>query len=117
MESIRVGFEAVASKRNKACLVWLRVPGVGNVQKCALQVSGVDSGVEVCASKLQGSRRERASRTRVRGKQARKRLKGDRRGGQDGRSWSLTVEAPRPIEKSPVALAPENSNMSASGWV
>lgn len=48
---------------------------------------------------------------------AEKRLKGDRRGGQDGRSWSLTVEAPRPIEKSPAALAPENSNMSASGWV
>lgn len=65
--------------------------------------------------------KECASRekNRVRGKHGRERGSkviggGD---GQDGRSWSLTVGSPRPIENPPVALAPENSNMSASGWV
>jgi hypothetical protein len=44
-------------------------------------------------------------------------------GRQPGRGrWQisgvcLTVEPPKPIEKHPIALAPENSNISASGWV
>lgn len=45
----------MASKRNKACPVCLRVPaslsvpGAVGMGKCALQVSGVDSGVKVSA--------------------------------------------------------------------
>lgn len=61
-----MGSAAVASKRNKPALfacACLRVPGAVGMGKCALQVSGVDSGVKVSAG-------SEPVRGRARGKQA-----------------------------------------------
>lgn len=74
-----MGSAAVAAKRNKACPVCLRVPGAVGMGKCALQVSGVDSGVKVSAGSSQGPGQLEAGPVLSR---AEKRLKGDRRAGK-----------------------------------